>query len=84
MMNFLMLGSNNPVYANRGQWEAEWREPKSAQETYDSHMANSRQYSLPIWNSVGNDHPTTTTTLFSSPQPSWCGSPPPPKWVYWD
>ena len=25
MMNFLMPGPNNPVYANQGQWGAEWR-----------------------------------------------------------
>ena len=25
MMNFLKAGPNDPVYANRGQWGAEWR-----------------------------------------------------------
>ena len=55
MMNFQMPGPNNPVYANQGQWGQSGGTPKSAQETFDSRMANSRQHLVPIWNSVGND-----------------------------
>ena len=32
MMNFLMAGPNNPVYANRGQWGGRVEVPNSAHE----------------------------------------------------